>query len=137
MKKQILTTIWFLFQSSSSLRRPISTKSCKNYRCFDLKSKSSSSIEISTQNYVNLLIPIITSSSLLPILFNHISDSYITSFDRQVSVLGLLILKRVFLYWTAFSILDFSSQRLSQGYIERFGEVKPLFFYCFLYVYSF
>ena len=76
---------------------------------------------------VFLLPPLL--SVTLPTLFSHISDPSITSSDRQFSVLALLLFKRLYLYFVAYTTLDITSKLAGTNYITGLGEVSGQYTY--------
>lgn len=74
-------------------------------------------------NYANVLLFTPLLSPLLSVLFAEIANPMISGSERQLLVIGLLLSKRLYLYFSAFGIVDLSSQVASADFVPNIGEV--------------
>ena len=133
---QLLSTAIWSFKFSYSIKRPLQIRPLKtrSSRTLLYNSNNEAMIENKVENLskqlltnVLLLPPLL--SVALPTLFSYISDPTITSSDRQFSVLALLLFKRLYLYFVAYTTLDITSKLAGANYITGLGEVSGKYVY--------
>ena len=118
------------FKFSSSIKRSVQIR--------PQSSLYNSNYEATIENKVeNLKKQLLTNVFLLPpllsvtppTLFSHISDPSITPSDRQFCVLALLLFKRLYLYFIAYTTLDIASKLAGTNYMTGLGEVSDKYVY--------
>lgn len=87
------------------------------------KSLTASDPATTLTDYASLLIIPVVLPLAIPLLYSYISDPSVAVFNRQLSVISLLLFKRVYLYLSALTVLDFASRRAYDGYKDGLGEV--------------
>ena len=76
------------------------------------------------QDYATILIGLPLASAIFPFFLDSITDPNTFSTDRQFYIIGLLLSKRIFLYWTAFTAFVISARRSTSTANEsKLGKV--------------
>ena len=76
------------------------------------------------ENYFLLVIGVAIATSSFPYLLDNITNSNATAANRQIYIIALLLLKRIYLYFTSYLTLVISAERSASAFdVGKLGEV--------------